>query len=363
MANKLADILSQESSGIIFPFRTNVKPVKTEQQVYTPTEGIMNVKGTAYEGPSAVITYGTEEQGYPRQLKEIEKGMLPQFDQSKFPEVGKGKIETTAPAVLPIDTATPIDDKPLMDPCPPGFKLDPIKKICVPIEKPKSEKKDIGPTNPPRNIGPLANSVSQVADAIQKQGGLYKDGQFKEVVTLEIDNSTILSKFGFLGKFIDDVFIKGPADKKFLETFGNRVGDDKDIFTPKYDGITVSKDKDGKVKAKFNQKGKETFDRLATEESLKGNLASTQKKDNQGNIIVAPNGQPMIVGPISATPFGTTSGANFGDQRPKSKKTFKGGTPKKGTGSSGPPGRSFTTSRQQSVKKDISTGQRIRGGI
>ena len=364
MANKLADILSQESSGIMFPFQTRVKSVKTEQQVYTPTEGIMNVKGTAYEGPDATITYGSEEQGYPRQLKEIEKGLLPQFNQSQFPDKGKGKIETTTPAVLPVDTTTPTDDdKPLMDPCPPGFELDPIKKICVPIKKQKSDKPQIGPTNPPRNIGPMANAVSQVADAIQKQGGLYKDGQFKKVVTLEIDNSSIISKFGFLGKFIDDVFIKGPADKKFLETFGNRIEDGKDIFTPKYDGITVSKDKDGKVKAKFNQKGKETFDRLATEESLKGNLASTQKKDDKGNIILAPNGQPMIVGPISVTPMGTTSGANFGDQRPKPKKTFKGGVPKKGTGASGAPGRNFTTSRQQSVKKDISTGQRIRGGI
>ena len=320
MANKLSDILSQESLGIMFPFQTRVKPVKTEQQVYTPTEGIMNVKGTAYEGPDATITYGSEEQGFPRQLKQIEKGLLPQFDQAQFPDKGKGKIETTTPAVLPINTTTPTDDdKPLMDPCPPGFKLDPIKKICVPIQQQKSDKdkKDIGPTNPPRNIGPLANSVSQVADAIQKQGGLYKDGQFKEVVTLEIDNSSIISKFGFLGKFIDDVFIKGPADKKFLETFGNRVDDDKDIFTPKYDGITVSKDKDGKIKAKFNQKGKETFDRLATEESLKGNLASTQKKDNQGNIILAPNGQPMIVAPISVTPMGTTGGSGFQGTRPK----------------------------------------------
>ena len=38
-------------------------------------------------------------------------------------------------------------------------------------------------------------------------------------ITLEIDNSSILSNFGFLGKFIDEVFIKNPADKKFIETF------------------------------------------------------------------------------------------------------------------------------------------------
>ena len=47
MANKLSDILEQESTGIMFPFRAGVKSVKTEQQVYTPTDGIMNVKGEA----------------------------------------------------------------------------------------------------------------------------------------------------------------------------------------------------------------------------------------------------------------------------------------------------------------------------
>ena len=129
MATKLSDVLEQESSGIMFPFRTNVKPVKTEQQVYTPTDGIMNVTGTQYEGPSATITYGSEEQGFPRQLKEIEKGLLPRFDQSQFPDVGKGKVETTTtPTTQPVEP-----DKPIMDPCPPGFKL--IDGVCQPIQQ------------------------------------------------------------------------------------------------------------------------------------------------------------------------------------------------------------------------------------
>jgi len=363
MATKLSDILNQESSGIMFPFKTAVKSVKTEQQVYTPTDGIMNVTGRAYEGPNATITYGSEEQGYPRQLKEIEKGILPQFDQTQFADKGKGKIETPTPTpTLPFEPSEP--DKPIMDPCPIGFKLDPIKKICVPIEKTKSDKQT-GPDNPPRNIGPMANAVSQVADAIKEQGGLYKDGQFKDKVTLTIDNSSILSNFGFLGKFIDEAFIKGPADKKFLELFGNRVEEGKDIFTPKYgEDIVVSKTKDGKVKATFNQKGKERFDRFATEESLAGNLASTQKTDRNGNIILGPNGQPMIQGPISVTPMGTTDpDANFGDQRPKSKKTFKGGVPKKGTGSSGPPGSTpkLTTAQKLSSAKKKYGGLNTRG--
>ena len=359
MANKLSDILEQESSGIMFPFRTGVKSVKTEQQVYTPTDGIMNVKGEAYEGPNAVITYGTEEQGFPRQLKEIEKGMLPQFNQTQFPDIGKGKIETTRPGISTTPPPTTEPDKPIMDPCPPGFKLDPVKKICVPIQQPKGDDKKIGPTNPPRNIGPAANAVSKVADAIKKQGGLYKDGQFKEIVTLEIDNSSILSNFGFLGKFIDDAFIKGPADKNFIDTFGG--GKDSPYSTEELEGIAVIKGKDGKLKATFNQKGKQNFDNIATRESLKGNLASTQKKDDKGNIIIAPNGQPMIVAPIRVNPFGTTGGTaapkkkmdtrNFAERRAllmrdRTKKpttgTTKPGTksaPKKtgSSGKSGPP--------------------------
>ena len=362
MANKLSDILEQESSGIMFPFRTGVKSVKTEQQVYTPTDGIMNVKGEAYEGPNAVITYGTEEQGFPRQLKEIEKGMLPQFNQTQFPDIGKGKIETTRPGISTTPPPTTEPDKPIMDPCPPGFKLDPVKKICVPIQQPKSDTRKIGPTNPPRNIGPAANGVSSVADSIFKlrdEGGVFGnlvDGN----ITLEIDNSSILSNFGFLGKFIDDAFIKGPADKKFIDTFG---GGKNSPFSPKeLEGIAVVKGKDGKLKATFNQKGRQNFDNIATGESLKGNLASTQKKDDKGNIIIAPNGQPEIVGPIRVTPFGTTGGTaapkkkmdtrNFAERRAllmrdRTKKpttgTTKPGTksaPKKtgSSGKSGPPG-------------------------
>ena len=178
-------------------------------------------------------------------------------------------------------------------------------------------------------------------------------------ITLEIDNSSILSNFGFLGKFIDDAFIKGPADKKFIDTFG---GGKNSPFSPKeLEGIAVVKGKDGKLKATFNQKGRQNFDNIATGESLKGNLASTQKKDDKGNIIIAPNGQPEIVGPIRVTPFGTTGGTaapkkkmdtrNFAERRAllmrdRTKKpttgTTKPGTksaPKKtgSSGKSGPP--------------------------
>ena len=48
MATKLSEVLQQESSGIMFPFKTSVKPVTTEQKVYSPTDGIMSVTGKAY---------------------------------------------------------------------------------------------------------------------------------------------------------------------------------------------------------------------------------------------------------------------------------------------------------------------------
>ena len=293
--------LEKESQGIMFPFSASTSTVDTTQNVYnSATDGIMNMQGKKYVGPDSVVQYGAEGQ---RNLKQIEAPMLPQFDATQFPKAGEGIVETpvtvTPPTIEPVQPIQP--DQPAFDPCPVGFKL--IDGVCQPIEQSKSDRQT-GPTNPPRNIGPAANAVSQVAKTIKKQfgeGGLYKDG-FKEIVTLKIDNSTILSKFGFLGKLIDTIFFKNPADKAFMDTFSKAT-------TP--EGIAIIKNKDGTINATFNQKGKENFDEIMTGESLKGNLASTQKTDNSGNIIKAPNGQPMIVGPITTGSFGTTSGKGF----------------------------------------------------
>lgn len=233
MANKLADILSQESSGIMFPFRTNVKPVKTEQQVYTPTEGIMNVKGTAYEGPSAVITYGTEEQGYPRQLKEIEKGMLPQFDQSKFPEVGKGKIETPVPTTPTTPTQPVEPDKPLMDPCPPGFKYDPIKKMCVPIEQPKSDRDTT--IAKPRNLTDVAKSLKGNIDfttGTTEKDEKFRAGQYDyEPSRKEIEGFNLFSIAGSLLHNLDQSFNEKEAIKKgiLIDTTGDGKPDKIDM--------------------------------------------------------------------------------------------------------------------------------------
>ena len=83
--------LEQEAQGIMFPFSASTSTVDTTQQVYnSATDGIMNMQGKKYVGPDSVIQYTPEGQ---RQLKEIEKGMLPQFDQKQFPDIGQGKVE------------------------------------------------------------------------------------------------------------------------------------------------------------------------------------------------------------------------------------------------------------------------------
>ena len=295
--------LQEESEGIMFPFRTAT--VSTTQPVLdTATDGIMSVTGKKYIGPDSVIQYSPEGQ---RQLKEIEKGMLPQFDQTQFPDIGKGKVEDRGGAApLPIDTTPlPEPEGPTIDPCPPGFKYDPVKKICVPVEQPKSDRDKPVVVDGPRNIGDAAKSFSSLADAIkdlQEEGGLYPDG-YTPTSILTIDNSSFLSNFGFLGTILDNLFVKGPADKAFLNTFGFN----QETSSYGVDGVTAVKTEDGKIRATFTEKGKLNTDNLMTEESLKGNLASTQQTNDDGSIARDEFGRAKIVGPIRVGVFGTTT--------------------------------------------------------
>jgi hypothetical protein len=299
--------LQQESEGIMFPFRTAT--VSTTQPVLdTATDGIMSITGQKYIGPDSVIQYSPEGQ---RQLKEIEKGMLPQFDQTQFPDIGKGKVEDRGGAApLPVDTTPlPQPEAPAIDPCPPGFKYDPVKKICVPVEQPKGDRDEPIVVDKPRNIGDTAESFSLLADAIadlRGEGGLYPDG-YTPTSTLTIDNSSFLSNFGFLGKLLDNFFVKGPADKAFLNTFGFN----QETSSFGVDGVSAVKTEDGKIRATFTEKGKLNTDNLMTEESLKGNLASTQQTNDDGSIARDEFGRAKIVGPIRVGVFGTT---NFYDK-------------------------------------------------
>jgi len=291
--------LEKESQGIMFPFSASASTVDTTQQVYnSATDGIMNMQGKKYVGPDSVIQYTPEGQ---RQLKEIEKGMLPQFNQEQFPDVGQGRVEdrggTTPLAINTTSTYQPQIQTPATDPCPVGFKFDPQLQRCVAIPQPKSDRQT-GPSNPPRNIGSIAKATSSIASAIDK---LSEDNKFAETygkdVSFTIDNSTFLSKLGPIGKLIDTFLIKNPADDNLY-----KLGAD-----PRATGISVSQNKDGTLNVNFTEQGKLEFGQIQTSESLKGNLASTQKTDSQGNIIKAPNGQLMIQGPISLNSFGKTS--------------------------------------------------------
>jgi DNA-binding PadR family transcriptional regulator len=244
----------------MFPFKAGVKPVKTEQQVYTPTDGIMNVKGMAYEGPDATITYGSEEQGFPRQLKEIEKGMLPQFDQTKFPDKGMGRIETPVPTPEMKDKTEVEPDKPIMDPCPPGFKLDPVKKICVPIEQPRSDSDDTTlldtRTNNQKGRDSLKNfgikltggedSIFANSEKTKAIFGTKSTGErFGELPTFTVDNfETGIPNLGpisilanFLGKtFIAPSTIRQLEKNGFIVKTGNKKND-KDEYTLSENGI------------------------------------------------------------------------------------------------------------------------------
>ena len=290
----LSKILQQESEGIMFPFRTGVQSTTTEQQVYdSATDGIMTVTGQQYslpeyKGPTATVQYGTEEEGYPRMLREIEQGELPQFRQEDFPKVGEGVMQPSTPVTQPVEPTPTEPEAPSIDPCPPGFKYDPVQKVCVPIEQPKSDRQE-PLVNKPRDIGDTAQALSQITDVMQEQGV----GTFGQDVNYKIDNSSILSKLGPLGKLVDKFLIKDPADKK-LQKLGNT------------EGINVTKNEDGTYNVNITENGKTNFGRLQTKESLAGNLASTQKTDAQGNIMRAPNGQLMIQGPLTLSAFGKT---------------------------------------------------------
>lgn len=166
----------------MFP-SAGVQSVSTEQQVYdSATDGIMTVNNEKYIGPSATITYGAESQGYPRMLREIEQGELPQFDQSTFPKVGEGMMQSTTPVTPPITTPVePRQPKTPVDPCPAGYQL--INGVCQPIQQQKSDRPQeepmFGPGKTPFQNVEFANNIifkGEDADG-NPQFNYYKDNQ------------------------------------------------------------------------------------------------------------------------------------------------------------------------------------------
>lgn len=153
----------------MYPFRTGVQSTTTEQQVYdSATDGIMTVTGQqyelpTYEGPTATVQYGAEEEGYPRMLREIEQGELPQFQQQTFPEVGTGVMQPSTPVTQPVDTTpTPEVTQPTYDPCPPGYQL--VNGVCQPIQQDRGDRRkpdeiDFGPGKTPFQNIEFANNI------------------------------------------------------------------------------------------------------------------------------------------------------------------------------------------------------------
>ncbi len=284
--------LEQEARGIMFPFSANASTVSTTQNVYdSATDGIMTMQGKKYVGPDSVIKYGSEEQGYARQLKQIEAPMLPQFDETQFPKAGEGIMQTPTPALT--SPTTPVEpETPAVDPCPPGFKFDPKLQRCVPIEQPKSDRPDDVVVDNRRNIGDIAKGLGVATDALNKAEFQKNTDNYNKDVDLKIDNNIPWLNFiPLIGKPLN-MFFKNQSDKQ-LKTLGNT------------EGISVIENQDGTLQLKItNDVGKRNIARLQTQQSLAGNMASTQKKDAAGNIMKAPNGQNMIQGPILLNYFG-----------------------------------------------------------
>jgi len=241
----LSKILQQESEGIMFPFRTGVQSTTTEQQVYdSATDGIMTVTGQQYslpeyKGPTATVQYGTEEEGYPRMLREIERGELPQFRQEDFPKVGEGVMQPSTPVTQPVEPTPTEPEAPAIDPCPPGFKYDPVQKVCVPIEQPKSDR-DEPPVIEPRTNNQIASSGLQQF-GIKLTGGkdsIFADPEktramFGTKQTIDVRDTPKLASY-------DDVAARGGLSEEYRQALGPELYD-------AYEDYNKLKNKEGQI--------------------------------------------------------------------------------------------------------------------
>jgi hypothetical protein len=234
MATKLSEVLQQESSGIMFPFKTSVKPITTEQKVYSPTDGIMSVTGKAYEGPDAVVKYGTPEQSYQRQLKQIEGPMLPQFDQTQFPKAGEGRVE--APPLPPTTPVTPIPEQPKLDPCPPGFKL--VDGVCRPI------KRDTGGDRPTFTGPKISNNglIEGYTHVLDRAAGSMESGALNSIKMQQIEDQYGVAMSSKIGEINQKYRNRGVQIKLIDNAEVNRL---KNIYGQSRVDEDFTQDKDG----------------------------------------------------------------------------------------------------------------------
>ena len=278
--------------------QATTKPV-TEEAPFMPDMGLPIPTPEPVEaqpfitGPTSVISYGTVEEGTPRLLTDTTTGETVYAD--------SGQPYTPPPVD---DDTPPVGDDEETVGCQSGYVYDPVLKQCVPIQiTPEDNDKPEEFLNKPRDVGSLAKATTQITDVLterDEEGNFINMPAYGEDFNTTIDNSTFLSNLGLIGSLVDNILIKGPADAALNELGAST------------EGINVNKNDDGTLQVNITEQGKYNFGQVQTQESLKGNLASTQKTDSKGNIIKAPNGQNMIVGPIKVNTFGKTTDAFVG---------------------------------------------------
>ena len=215
--SELQKKLQQESQGIMFPFSAATPAVNTTQQVYdSSTDGIMTMTGKKYIGPNAVIQYGTEAQGYPRQLKQIEAPMLPQV--SNLPPAGTGIIENAPGTTVPDPiTETPVE-QPAVNPCPPGYQL--VNGVCQQVaqQKPDEPREKFIPTY---DIGPGSNQQSlKFYSSLYENGGVDSNSYYglKDLIvkdgsslSFNFSNLDAIKKESMLGFMENLLTVHGPS--------------------------------------------------------------------------------------------------------------------------------------------------------
>jgi len=243
----LSDVLkkygdSTATEGIMFP-SAGVQSVTTEQQVYdSTTDGIMTVTGQqyslpTYKGPTATVQYGGEEAGYPRMLRQIEQGELPQFKQEDFPKQGEGVMTPSTPVTQPVETTPVQPEQPAVDPCPPGYKL--IGGVCQPIQQDRGNNRPTftGPKISKEGIIDGYESALNRAEGSMLAGGLNSnrmmqlENQFGAEVVAEIGK--VNQKYNNRGVQIKE---EDPAEIKRLQTvYGqDRIDQDYTFSNGKY---------------------------------------------------------------------------------------------------------------------------------
>ena len=245
----LSDVLkkygdSTATEGIMFP-SAGVQSVTTEQQVYdSTTDGIMTVTGQQYSlptytGPTATVQYGEEDAGYPRMLRQIEQGELPQFKQEDFPKQGEGVMTPSTPVTQPVETTPVQSEQPAVDPCPPGYKL--IGGVCQPIQQDRGNNRPTftGPKISKEGIIDGYESALNRAEGSMLAGGLNSnrmmqlEKQFGAEVVAEIGK--VNQKYNNRGVQIKTLDEDDPEIKRLQAVYGqDRVDQDYIYSNNKY---------------------------------------------------------------------------------------------------------------------------------